>query len=214
MRLRLLLVAWLGTGLASEADSPLCELMLGRGIYRRTHLSCSGGESACSVDDWWSNPSSQRLVVLSYGHNGFGNQLFQHSVGYLTARALGAAFYVDTIDLKYAPGTELPPNTVMGAAIMDRLLGDEFKLYLLNASHPHRRLCDGEEMFFGERPRDNKLWNGNEAYRAKQAVYFHHLMSGSEPRCLKLIGYFQELPICFTAVKVTVSRSLNLQPCD
>lgn len=204
MRLRGLLVSLAG-GLASEG-SPLCELLLGRHLLRGG--SCNQSVD-CSADQWRSNGPGQRLVVLSLGHNGFGNQLHQHSVGYLAARALGAAFYVDTIDVKFAPAHVLPPNTIVGATLMDRLLGDEFKLYLLNHSHPHRRLCDEEAFFLGDRPRDRRLWDGDAEFRRKHAVYFHHLLTDVRPRCLKLVGFFQDNPVCDAAIQVPLYPSLG-----
>ena len=53
----------------------------------------------------------QNKVILSYGHNGFGNQLWQHSVAYMIARHMKARFLIATIPDEMAPGGVLPPNT-------------------------------------------------------------------------------------------------------
>ena len=53
----------------------------------------------CSADKFlsWSNnvqfarnTTKKERVVVSYGHNGFGNQLWEHSVAFMIAKSLNA----------------------------------------------------------------------------------------------------------------------------
>ena len=160
----------------------------------------------CRVDKWRQRSKPSHLIILSYGHNGFGNQLFQHTFGYLMAKSLKATFYADTIALNYTPENMLPHNTGGGSAIMDRILPNEFKYYLLPLDHEHRQLCEAEPEILGDRPRDHRMWLGDD-FKKKYSKYFTDLLTDSKPRCLKIIGFFQSLPYCFESIKVTIVYS-------
>jgi hypothetical protein len=158
----------------------------------------------CSIGATWIQPpyesesNSSGVIVLSYGHNGFGNQLFQHSFGYTVARILNAHFYVDAIDLKYAFDHHLPPNTGTGAAFVDSITPDAFKFYTLPQDSLHKKVCDGVDYFIGDRPRDMRAWDVNIDARVKtdqsngtlaQWKYQNGLKASMRDlRCLKLVG--------------------------
>jgi hypothetical protein len=77
--------------------SPLCQMLQ----HKVLHDHDCGGHlvEQCRTVLPWVNYSSAATqdsrVVVSYAHNGFGNQLFQHTIGYLVAKSLNASFYVD-----------------------------------------------------------------------------------------------------------------------
>lgn len=115
--------------------------------YRLISHKFECGELQCPPSYRWpaysniapnaSLPLIGRRVVLSYGHNGFGNQLFQHSFGLMLASlfngynngSLGSQsmFYVDTIQIEPV----VPVNTNEGALIMDLIVPEGNKYYAL-----------------------------------------------------------------------------------
>jgi hypothetical protein len=149
---------------------------------------------------------SSRLIILSYGHNGFGNQVFSHQLGYSLAQHLQASLYIDTVTLNLAWG-EYPPNTMEGAAIMDRLIPDENKLYLLNDDNSTiRKLCENEEFFISDRRRNLRDRKYTETFLEKMSA----ILLDDKPRCLKLVGFFQDGPMCLQSAKDLWNPRLDL----
>lgn len=54
-------------------------------------------------------PRKER-VVLSFAHNGFGNQLWQHSVAFMIAESLKARLFIATIPDSLCPDGVTPPT--------------------------------------------------------------------------------------------------------
>ena len=65
-------------------------------------------------------PDQQKPVryVVSYAHNGFGNQLWEHSIAFMIAESLKAKFFIAIIPDSLSPGGFLPPNTWAGKEIL------------------------------------------------------------------------------------------------
>lgn len=164
-------------------------------LPRRFFTDC--GQPHCNWDDWQDalqqrvRPKKQR-VVLSYGHNGFGNQLWQHSVAFMIAEALHARLLVAVIPDELSPGGFIPPNTWSGMQAMERMLPPEFLFENLPADDSARALCDAEDFYLADRPVDFR----NKNYSANFRSNVHSLVTDSRPRCVKLLGYFQNLPLC------------------
>jgi hypothetical protein len=80
-----------------ESDHHLCEFMKHTRLLHWKHqCNASSASSYCAHKDWiQQNSNASKHVVLSYGHNGFGNQLIQHSVALMLAESLGAKMYIE-----------------------------------------------------------------------------------------------------------------------
>jgi hypothetical protein len=178
------------------------------------------GEPTCSWDSWHDNlaaskqettstavavttagttnaaasdkPKRKVRYVLSYAHNGFGNQLWQHTVAFMIAESLQARFFIQAVPDVLCPDGVSPPNTWQGMGAMERLLPSEFLYTSLPRDSKIRQLCDSESFFLADRPRDWR--NGSYTSRFKDNV--HALITDKRPRCIKLLGYFQGYPLC------------------
>ncbi|RYG63673.1 hypothetical protein EON64_15450 [archaeon] len=168
------------------------------------------GEPACNWNDWQDalsnstlNPNStatspakshltKQRIVLSYAHNGFGNQLWEHSVAFMIAESLKARLYIAVVPDYLSPGGYLPPNTWTGMGAMERLLPRDFIFENLPANSSIRSLCDQEAFYVSDRPVDWKSRNYSVSFKPNLV----DLLTDPKPRCLKLLGYFQNLPLC------------------
>jgi hypothetical protein len=165
-------------------------------ISRKFIRECA--EPTCTWDDWQNAITNTSLgpksrIVLSYGHNGFGNQLWQHSVAFMIAESMKARLLIAMIPDSLSPGGYLPPNTISGMSAMERLLPDDFEFESLSSDSPIRKICDQETFFISDRPVDWRDRNYSANFRSN----LHNLLAdNSAPRCLKMIGYFQNLPLC------------------
>jgi len=185
-------------GIVKEMGATFCKYLAYKSqIPRRYFNDC--GEPNCNWDSWTdalkvqsaSKPKKER-VVLSYGHNGFGNQLWQHSVAFMIAESLRAKLYIAIIPDDLSPNGYIPPNSWQGMSAMERMLPKEFLYELLPANSSIRRLCDEESFVFADRPID---WRDrNYTSHFKQNVL--NVVNDPNPRCMKLVGYFQNLPLC------------------
>jgi hypothetical protein len=153
----------------------------------------------CGWEDWNQalNESKRGMaekqrVVLSYSHNGFGNQLWQHTVAFMIAESLKAKLMIAIIPDNLCFDGAMPPNTFSGMSAMEKLLPNQFEYELLPMNSSVRQLCDQESFFLSDRPRDWR--NHNYSSNFKSNVY--ELVKDPKPRCLKMLGYFQNYPLC------------------
>ena len=99
-------------------------------IHHRTDC----GAPQCHYNEWshW-NAEQQPLrkdktyankqrVIVSYSHNGFGNQLWQHTAAFMVAESIGAKLYIGMIPENLRPDGRVPPNTWAGYDTTKRLL--------------------------------------------------------------------------------------------
>jgi hypothetical protein len=59
-------------------------------------------------------PGVHERVVLSYSHNGFGNQLWEHNFAFMLAQSLNATLYVDVLAEELRPDGMMPQNSWQG----------------------------------------------------------------------------------------------------
>lgn len=128
-------------------------------------------------------PHKER-VVLSYGHNGFGNQLWQHTVAFMIAESLKARLYIAMIPDNLCFDGATPPNTFAGMSTMEKLLPSEVLFDSLPQHSSDKMLCDSESFFLSDRPRD---WRNN-TYSGDFKGQLHHLLDDKKPRCIKMLG--------------------------
>jgi hypothetical protein len=188
--------------LAKQIGSTFCKYLAYKNILPRKYFrDC--GEPTCNWDDWqhaltestkinYENSNSHQRIVLSYSHNGFGNQLWEHSVAFMIAESLKARLLIAVIPDQLSPGGFIPPNTWQGMGAMERLLPQEFLYESLSLSSPLRKICDTESFYISDRPVDWRDKNYSTNFRSN----LHTLLTDQQPRCLKLLGYFQNLPLC------------------
>ena len=158
------------------------------------------GEPACSWDDWneavhentKAAASKKKRIVLSYAHNGFGNQLWEHTIAFSIASSMRARLYIAILPESLFIDGAMPPNTFAGMSAMERLLPDEFEYDHLPLNAEDRQVCDNESFFLSDRPRD---WR-NQNYSANFKSNLYDLITDPRPRCIKMVGYFQNYPLC------------------
>ena len=80
---------------------------------------------------------------------------------------------------------------------MERLLPDEFLFDKLPLNSTARTVCEKESFVVADRPRDWR--NRDYATGFKQNLY--DMITDTNPRCIKLLGYFQNLPLCADDVR-------------
>ena len=182
-----------------EIGSTFCQyLAMKSQVHRKMLHQC--GQPTCSWDDrnHATNATStgatgkKERYILSYSHNGFGNQLWEHTIAFMIAESLKAKLYIAIIPDNLCFDGATPPNTFAGMSAMERLLPDEFKYDLLPANSPVRKVCDQESFFMSDRPRD---WR-NHTYSALFKPSLHDILSSPNAKCIKMLGYFQNYPLC------------------
>lgn len=164
---------------------------------------------ACLRDHTFSNDhATSNKVVLSYAHNGFGNQLWEHAFAWHVAEAIGAQFYILPIAPSLWRGGGMPPNTLPGYEATKVIFPSRFffPLDVRNVMEDssrldeHRmitdayKLCDNETMAFT----DIDVGSGDARHKYLRTIFSEHglqsFVKDSNPRCFKFMGYFQEPP--------------------
>eukprot|EP01032_Pedospumella_encystans_P013095 gene13095-15097_t len=84
--------------IAKEVGATFCKYLAFKNQIPRKYFDLCG-EPSCNWDDWNDASASKEVakkerVVLSYGHNGFGNQLWEHSVAFMIAESLKAKLMI------------------------------------------------------------------------------------------------------------------------
>lgn len=193
------------SSIVKDLGNTLCTLLIrGSQLSRKTQCPTS----SCTWDTWYhalkgsyskntySNDSyynnKRRRVVLSYAHNGFGNQLWQHTVAFMIAESLHAKLYFSIIPDNLCFDGVMPPNTWAGMHAMERLLPEPFQYQLIHQNHTDKLLCEEEKFYISDRPKD---WRNND-YKNNFKQGLNRVLTADKPQCLKFIGYFQNLPIC------------------
>ena len=199
-----------------KIGNTMCTFLAQRNmLHRKMFGECS--KPSCSWDSWshaknatsdidFENPDKSSRVVVSYGHNGFGNMLWQHTVAFMMAESLKAKLYIAMIPENLCFDGVYPPHTWEGQNAMNKLLPDEFEYNLLPLNSSVRKLCDSEEFVVKDRPRD---WR-NHTYGSLFKKSLIDIVQDKKPRCLKMLGYFQNLPLCKDdSVHLWTRRMLN-----
>ena len=131
----------------------------------------------------------QQKHIIMYTHNGFGNQLYQISFGYLIAQSMGRAFHVaDTMPKQfYNPRhkSRLDPNSQEGydagkaIAAFDRV--DEEWV---------ERICQGSNITFSDRKSDKTSHGAHELIVDVAGWKSKFIKQTPVPKCLFMIGYW------------------------
>ena len=173
------------------------------------HHRSDCGEPQCNWDSWNEAMKTQvklsnntvykkkERIILSYSHNGFGNQLWEHTAAFMAAEAMNARLYIAILPEHLCPDGVMPPNTWAGYDTMKRILPEKFLYESLPADSYEKRLCENEPFYIADRPRD---WR-NKEYGATFKQKFADILSDPKPRCLRFVGYFQSLPLCYKDAK-------------
>lgn len=181
-------------------------------FHRKHYGKNSSSSGAIITSKYERNPfgysSTQRKIVVSVGHNGFGNQLFQHYFGYRLAQHTHAKLYLTSID-KFSPGRP-PPNTLSGASLVGLITEDALEWDRLPPDHEARRLCRASNFTFSVRPKDFR-------FRHNRSKFLEDITSFLDPRegairCVFLIGYFIDRNVCIEDVRKIWSALVDPMP--
>jgi hypothetical protein len=189
-------------------DNPTCNWDTWQDALRSTDHESAFGQAGASgahhykatkqVDSsGMKKKSQQNRVLVSYGHNGFGNQLWQHTVAFMIAESLNAKLFIAIIPDEMSPSGGKPPNTWAGMAAMEKILPPEFLYENLPKNSSIRSLCDQEDWYVKDRPID---WRDRN-YTTHFKPNLWNLITDTGPRCIKMLGYFQNLPLCADDVR-------------
>ena len=134
--------------------------------------------------------STNRKIVVSIGHNGLGNQFFQHYFAQRVAEQVHGQMYMKPME-----GPALPPNTAHGA-MWNHMVSDPTLVWdLLPADHPARTICLHSNITYARRPIDMRSQTSLE-----KSNFLAGLASFLDPkgsvRCLVTLGYFQDKGTC------------------
>lgn len=180
--------------LIPQLGGTFCKLLAFKSQLPRKYLrNCP--DQQCSGEKWvqrTNHKENPQRVVLSYAHNGFGNQLWEHTVAFMIAESLNAQLYIAVIPDSLSPGGYIPPNSWTGYNALEQILPADFIYEGLAENSSIRALCDNETFVLSDRMHEWK--NRNYTAHFKQSVY--DMVTDPKPRCLKMIGYFQTLPLC------------------
>lgn len=177
----------------SECASPTCDWDNWQEALEKSKLQVASKATSSDSSNSTNSPSVvKQRVVLSYSHNGFGNQLWEHTVAFMVAESLKARLFIAIIPDHLCFDGATPPNTYAGMNAMERLLPPEFLYDSLPLNSSYRQLCDSEPFFLSDRPRD---WRNNN-YTGSFKANVHNIITDPNPRCIKMLGYFQNLPLC------------------
>jgi hypothetical protein len=181
---------------AVKLGASFCNFLVNLGIVPRwVRAHC--GKPKCGWDHWQHatnhsfGSSANDRIVLSYGHNGFGNQLWSHTFAFMVAEALNAKLLISVVPAKHVWGY-YPPHTWEGDKAMRAILPDEFEYRLLDKNSTERQLCEAEPFVLSDRPRDKR----DKAYMGSFKSNLLSILHDPKPRCLKFIGYFQDSALC------------------
>jgi len=171
-------------------------------IPRKLFVNCSAPK--CDWDSWHDAINSQlprfrKRIVLSYAHNGFGNQLWEHTVAFMFAESMSARLLIAPVPTALCPDHLystappcFPPHTLEGINAMTKMLPDNFEYDLLPSTSLEHILCENETFFFSDRPRDWREAKYKENFLARAI----DILTDPNPRCIKILGFFQDMPLC------------------
>jgi hypothetical protein len=183
--------------LVKEMGGTMCRFLVARS---QLHRKSTCPETKCGFDEWSDalaqavakKDTQHQRVILSFSHNGFGNQLWEHTFAFMIAVSMKAKLMIGMIPDYLSFDGVTPPNTFAGMHAMTRLLPDNVQYDRLPLDHPTRQLCDNETFFISDRPRDWRDRNYATSFKSNM----HSILTDKNPRCLKFIGYFQNYPMC------------------
>lgn len=193
---------------------PLCDAIFG--FMRNDPNYLCDPKRTCGDYDSWLQASTipvadvSRKVVLSIGHNGLGNQFFQHSFAQNVAQHIGASLYLTSMDVT-SIGKRVPQNTVQGSQWARGIMEPMFQWDALPASHYARQACASKNASFFARAVDFRS-----KYRNASSVR-DDLLEFLDPTgrigCLVLVGYFQnKANPCLGNVRRVFSGMASLLP--
>jgi hypothetical protein len=110
----------------------------------------------------------------------------------MVAEAMKARLYIAILPESLCFDGVYPPHSWEGMNAMRALLPDEFEYDLLSANSSVKQLCEKESFVVMDRPRDWR--NGTYANIFRSSLV--DIITDPNPRCIKMIGYFQNLPLC------------------
>jgi hypothetical protein len=136
--------------------------------------------------------STAKKIIVSYGHNGLGNQLWQHHFAQSVAMSTGSKLYITQIPSEYTFQSKLPPNTEIGSWVVRKALDRRFLFKSLGHDHRDRMSCLQNNFSFFDRGVDRRriaIDIHSQQEFTQQLLRF--LGSSGEVRCMVLLGFFQ-----------------------
>ena len=136
-----------------------------------------------SVHQGSSSPP-RRKVIVSIGHNGFGNQLFQHYFAQKIAQCTQSRLYITR-------QTDHPPvNTLTAHQWMTNITPPALLWESLPSDHPDRVLCTTRNFSYFRRPIDDRQRSPSDWDKFSDDLR-SFLDSTGEVKCLVSLGYYQ-----------------------
>ena len=168
------------------------------GNYWSWYNAIYGSNSTLTNPKKYSNKSmvenSERKVILSAGHNGFGNQIFQHLFAQAAAEYFGAELYVT--DLSSVLNKRIPVNTKEGDTTIDRVIDSAMRWDLLPEHHPAKLKCARNNFTLSLRMIDKRIRAIHHKTDAFNANITSFIDPNGDMKCLISVGYFLDKSFC------------------
>ncbi len=145
--------------------------------------------------------------MLSMGHNGMGNQLWQHTFAFLIAERWGAKVLIAPLPEDMAADNFIPGNTWVGIDAIRSILPEEYDYNKLSSNHSIKKMCDDESFWISDRKRAVNI--NTATYKERFKDYFFKMWWDTNPRCMKLVGFFQNFPLCRKNVRSLWTKRLH-----
>lgn len=134
----------------------------------------------------------KKRIIVSFGHNGLGNQLWQHHFAKSVSTSIESTLYFAQIPPHYTFQNTLPPNTKLGAWAIRHTLDRRLFLKALSRDHHDRMSCSRNNFSFFDRNVDRRrIQLSHDAQQVFTHQLLHFLSGSSEVQCMVLLGFFQ-----------------------
>lgn len=150
---------------------------------------CSGGH----WDKVTNRNTTNNKIILSYSHNGLGNQMWEHSFAFNVAASLGARLFVALLPPALYPRAVYPENTNSTYEVIKKIVPEEAQFELLPQDSRDRKVCDDEPYYLSDRPFDVRREPRGRMPSKRKII---EILSDTEPRCLRIVGFFQHALHC------------------
>jgi hypothetical protein len=197
------------TELLQTLGGPLCQEELPSRLC--ANISCQEYEKLLSKKRKKFASVSKNRIIVSVGHNGFGNQMFQHYFAYTVALYFKAKLFITEINPSYlSKGALIPSNTNEGSLLIKNFTDPRHLWSAIPDNHKFKQLCQ-HNFTFSQRPVDWRERKRNFYSHLNYEMGLRRFLGGQIP-CMVIVGFFQDTPVCPSVAKRLWNPISNTAP--
>lgn len=179
------------------AGGPLCDF-IGTLQSLLPNYKCSRALDCDGYEKWLTNTNVKLntntshdtgKIVLSIGHNGFGNQIFQHVFAQNVAQFYSSALYITSMN-RVSIGKRVPQHTAQGAEWISKIADPRLLWDTLPESHRAKGICASANASLFVRGVDFRSKHRNATEIRDRLI--RYLSPSGDIKCLVIVGYFQD----------------------